>query len=74
MSKELANKNSALKIKYEQLLHDREREYLEKIGELRAQISQLKVDHRRELTQLALENETLRSALQNERGWHRSHR
>lgn len=63
----MVNENSATIIRYEHAMKEREMDFLEKLNELRAQIAQMKVDHRREITALALENENLKALVQNER-------
>ena len=74
MTNELANENSAIKMRYEATMRDRDLECLEKMNDLRAQIAQMKVDHSREVHQLALENEELKARLHNLKACRQCHR
>lgn len=74
MTKDLANENNNIRKRYETAMRDRELEYLDKLNELRAQISQMKVDHTREVQQLELEKEQLKATLQNQRACRQCHR
>jgi regulator of replication initiation timing len=74
IAKEHSLQASHTKRVYEDELRRRETENLERLADLRAQIAQLKVDHSREMHQLALENENLKARLANQAVCRRCHR
>lgn len=62
---EIANQDHENRRRYEKILKSVEAEYLDKINMLRGQISQMKVDHDREVTELHMKLEHTKARFDN---------